>query len=162
MSANKEDLTMFCDGGARGNPGPAAVGVVVKNTKGHTIQRLSEKIGETTNNVAEYQSVISGLKWIGDYLKKNKLTLRKLTIFLDSSLVVNQLNAKFKIKNPELKELVLKVRRLENKLSLTINTINKEAVLIENPAKVSYLYIPRFKNQEADELVNQALDTKVQ
>jgi len=132
-------LTVFTDGGARGNPGPAAIGFVVRNSSGKIIHQQGKYIGKATNNVAEYQAVIEALKWI----KKNcQLPLSRLEFFLDSKLIVNQLNGLFKVKEIKMRNLIIKVRQLER----------------EAGGNVSYQTIPREKNSLADSLVNRAID----
>lgn len=133
------ELFIYSDGGARGNPGPAAIGVVVQNASRQTIEQLGQKIGETTNNVAEYQAVLAALKLL---VQKN-LRPTKITFFLDSLLVCQQLNGVYKIKQAHLKDLFLKVRAVENELA----------------SQIFYKHIPREQNREADGLVNQALDS---
>ncbi len=137
---NQTSLNIFTDGGARGNPGPAAVGIVIKNSKGKTLHQFSQTIGKTTNNQAEYQAVIAALEW----LVKNPLNLKpaKLNFHLDSTLVVNQLNGTWKVKHADLRHRVIQVRQLEG----TIKT------------PIIYTAIPREKNTLADALLNQALD----
>ncbi len=138
---------VFTDGGARGNPGSAAVGVVIKDEQGKTVHQFGKKIGETTNNVAEYTAVIEALAWIKNNLKdplhSSGQASSKFQFFLDSRLVVNQLNGLFKIKESHLRELLLKIRELEAGLG----------------GNISYQLIPREKNWSADRLVNQALDS---
>lgn len=133
-----EELFVFTDGGSRGNPGPAAIGVVIKDEKGKILTQFGKRIGETTNNVAEYSAVIEALKWIGE---RRKFFGSRINFFLDSSLVVNQLNGLFKMKNRNLRELLIKIRQLEATIG----------------GKVSYQSIPRQKNYLADRLVNQSL-----
>jgi len=127
---------IFTDGGALGNPGPAGVGVVVRKGK-RVVQKISRFIGRATNNIAEYQAVIEALKW----LKKENKRKEKVYFFLDSKLVVNQLNGLFKVKNANLRRLIVKVRELER----------------DAGGSISYFHIPREKNQEADSLVKEAL-----
>ena len=135
----KPSLTIFTDGGARHNPGPAAIGFVVKDEKGKTLVKQGKYIGEATNNVAEYTGVIEALKW----LLANDLSVNgQINFYLDSKLVVNQLNGLFKIKNKDLRELVIQVRQLEQEVG----------------GKVFYQFVPRVKNQVADFLVNTSLD----
>lgn len=140
------DIEVYCDGGARGNPGPAAVGIAIKGkrqkVKGKSIKEISKYIGVATNNQAEYRAVIEALEWLRKNLKKLPNQPEQINILLDSRLVVNQLNGKFKIKNNTLRELVFKAHSLENQLEPSI----------------IYNYIPREENQEADRLVNEALD----
>ncbi len=132
-------LTIFCDGGSRGNPGPAGIGVVIEKDKQE--KKISKFIGEATNNQAEYKAVIEALKWI----EENKSQLGpdlNIECFLDSKLVVEQLNQNYKLKNEGLKPLFWQIRDLTLKLG----------------GKISFQYIPREKNAEADKLVNIALD----
>ena len=135
-------LRVFCDGGARGNPGPAAVGFVVKDNKGRTLVKIGKYIGKTTNNVAEYQGVIEALKWLKKNFPISQFPNVQLNFLLDSKLIVNQLNGLYKIKNTRLRNLIVKVRILEREIKLPIN----------------YHYISRGKNKEADSLVNQVLN----
>lgn len=131
------NFIIHTDGGARGNPGPAAIGVVIEENE-KTIASFGKKIGETTNNVAEYTAVVEALKEISN----KKLNVSSITFYLDSTLVVNQLNGLFKIKLPHLRELYMNVRGLEAEVG----------------GEIRYHAIPREQNQRADALVNQALD----
>lgn len=131
-------MQVFTDGGSRGNPGPAAYGFVIKKD-GEIVDKGFGAIGTATNNVAEYTAVIEALKLLSQKFKDESLDF-----FLDSQLVVSQLNGLYKIKNPAIRELVLKVKQLETDFK-----------------KISYTHIPREKNHEADTLVNLALDTGV-
>ena len=136
-----KNLIINTDGGSRGNPGPAAVGVVIKNDSNKTIHQFGKTIGVATNNVAEYQGVIFALK----YLIKNKITPQSIKFYLDSTLVVNQLKGFWKIKNANLRLLAAEVHQLENLIKTSI----------------IYIAIPREKNFEPDTLLNQALDNKI-
>ena len=133
-------LNIFCDGGARGNPGPAAIGFVVKDHIGHPLHQHSEVIGAATNNVAEYRAVLSALEWV----TKNSDNWQLITVnfFLDSALVVNQLNGRFKVKSAHLRDLIVQINILESKVT----------------APITYTAIPRAQNSQADSLVNLALD----
>ena len=135
----KNKLVVFADGGSRGNPGPAAIGFVVKDENGKTLAEKGKRIGRETNNVAEYTAVIEALKWLVGEFRVKEL---QVNFFLDSQLVVNQLNGLYKIKNANLRNLIIKVRQLERAIS----------------GNVSYQYISRERNQEADSLLNQSLD----
>lgn len=137
-------LSVYVDGGARGNPGPAAVGLLATDEKNNNIFSVGKKIGFATNNQAEYTAVVEGLRCV--LQKKNKLSgLSRVEFFLDSQLVVMQLRGLYKVKNPWLKDLLFKVRQLE----------------IEVGLPVAYNHIPREKNRKADRLVNLALDNKI-
>ncbi|MBI4049676.1 MAG: ribonuclease HI family protein [Candidatus Doudnabacteria bacterium] len=128
-------LTIYTDGGARGNPGPAAVGVVIYGSGERPIRQISEYIGNATNNQAEYKALIRGLN------EAALLDAKELLCFLDSELVVRQLIGKYKVKEPELKTLIAEVLRLSNKF-----------------LRVDFKHVLRAKNKLADKLVNEALD----
>lgn len=140
-------LSVFCDGGARGNPGPAAVGFVIRDAQGYVLAEKGEYFGQATNNVAEYQGVIKSLEWLINYQKNNsKFLILNSKFFLDSQLIVNQLMGRYKIKKPHLQQLAIRVKELESQLK----------------TKITYQYVPREQNQRADKLLNQALDLKLQ
>ncbi len=130
-------LVIHTDGGARGNPGPAAIGVVIEEN-GKELLGFGKAIGETTNNVAEYTAVIFALTTV----KEKHLVPSHIQFYLDSTLVVNQLNGFFKVKDARLRELLSKVRILEQEVG----------------GVVEYMYVPREQNRRADLFVNQALD----
>ena len=111
-------MKVFTDGGARGNPGPAAIGVVVQDEQGRTVYELGRTIGETTNNVAEYRAVIGALEWI-----KSQPRPAVVNFYSDSTLVVNQLQGLWKIKQAHLKPLIDEVRRLAEGLIVTFTAI---------------------------------------
>lgn len=127
-------LIIHSDGGARGNPGPAAIGVVIEQN-GAIIATISEKIGKTTNNQAEYRAVLAGLE------KAKELKAIEVECILDSELVVKQLQGEYKVKNKELAPLFVKVYNL----SLQFR-------------KVVFRHVLRAENKMADKLVNEALD----
>ena len=138
-----DSINVFTDGGARGNPGPAAIGALIIAESGIKTYRISRKIGLTTNNDAEYQAVLAALVFLRD--SKNILGINDKTVinlYSDSTLIVNQINGLFKIKQPLFKEYFFKIRYLEQEIK----------------ANIYYRTIPREKNTEADKLVNQALD----
>ncbi len=132
-------LKVHTDGGAKGNPGPASIGVVfyINNKK---IFQHHSSIGVATNNDAEYQALIFALNEIKKQKEKlvNEYKIEKIDFYSDSNLLVNQVNGLFKIKNGKIKEYVFKIKILEQEINLPIY----------------YHYIPREKNQEADRLVN--------
>ena len=127
--------SIYSDGGARGNPGPAAIGVVISQDN-KIVATISRCIGETTNNQAEYQAIIAGLE------KAIELKAETVECFLDSELVVKQLRHEYKVKNKELATLFVKA----SNLSLQIK-------------KVRFNHVPREENKAADKLVNEALDS---
>lgn len=131
-------LKIYTDGGARGNPGPAAYGVVIKNKKDKTILKKGKAIGKATNNQAEYLGLIAGLELVIE----NYPQVKKVDFFLDSTLVVNQMKKKFKVKAISIRPLWYQAQKLANKIN----------------GEISYHYIPRKKNYLADKMLNQALN----
>jgi ribonuclease HI len=125
------------DGGARGNPGPAAYGVVVRDSKGEVIARLSDFLGNQTNNFAEYSGLLAALEYA---VQENHLSLKVLS---DSELLVKQMKGQYRVKNPGLLELYDRARALVRKL---------EHFSIE--------HVLREYNREADGLVNKVLDSR--
>ena len=130
--------TLYSDGGARGNPGPAGIGYVLTLAEGKVISR-GEYIGETTNNVAEYQALRAGLK----LAQIENVT--HLQCFLDSELVVKQLNGAYRVKNLGMKVLYDDVQ-----------------ALVQQFQRVTFSHVLRAKNKAADKLVNAALDKRGQ
>jgi len=128
-------IEAFCDGGSRGNPGPAAFGYLVK-IAGRVVHKDFGYIGIATNNFAEYTAVIKALNWL-----QKQYQGHNLKFYLDSQLVVLQLSGLYKVKKSHIRDLVFKIRSLETSFG-----------------QVSYYYLPRENNKEADRLVNQALD----
>ena len=136
-------LNVFTDGGARGNPGPSAVGVYVADENNKKIAGFGKTIGIATNNTAEYMAVIEALDWIIEN-KKDFSKNAKIYFFLDSKLVCSQIIGIFKVKNSDLRTLLFSVRDREAQISLPIY----------------YKHIPREQNLKADEFVNNALDSE--
>ena len=138
-------IIVHTDGGSRGNPGNAATGVVIEH--GTTpLFESGEYLGITTNNVAEYTAVIRALNWLISQKSSTLHMAGELIQFkLDSQLVVEQLNGRYAVKQPNMLELVRQVRQ---KLSL-----------LGIPAQ--FTYIPRKENARADALVNKALDARL-
>ncbi len=131
------------DGGARGNPGEGAVGAVIKTENGQLLFEISQRIGKTTNNIAEYLAVVAALEGLRNNVSMLQCDNETIfQFFLDSKLVVNQLNGLYKMKENHLRELLLRVRSLEQEIG----------------GRIYYSLIPREKNWEADALVNKALD----
>ena len=140
------EYSIHTDGGSRGNPGEGAVGVVIEqivNGKRSMVTQWGKRIGVVTNNEAEYEAVIHALREIVLRITNYELAITKLSFFLDSLLVVSQLNGLWKIKKPHIRELLLHVRSLEQEIGIP----------------TTYSHIPREKNTEADLLVNQALNS---
>ncbi len=131
-------LLIFTDGGSRGNPGPAAVGIVILDEKQKEIFSKACYIGWATNNQAEYRAVLEALLW----LKNNCQGVEKAEFWLDSQLVVAQLNGRFKIKSLNLKPLIFQINKIRQQL----------------PFPITFQGVKREKNIKADNLVNQVLD----
>lgn len=138
---SKDGLKIYCDGGARGNPGPAAAAFVVVDN-GKAVYKGSRYLGVTTNNVAEYKAVLMALSWLIN--NSQKVGSDRVYFFLDSQLVTRQLTGDYKIKSRNLKPLLVKIKKLEGKGNF--NAIYKS--------------VPRTKNRLADFLVNKVLDQK--
>lgn len=134
-------LTIYTDGGARGNPGPAGIGAVILNEEGEMVKEVSEYIGHATNNVAEYKALIAALlackKMFGASLREMRLEVR-----MDSELIVRQMTGLYKVKEPTLQELFGVVAKLR----------------LEDAPNIIFTHVPREKNKRADELVNEAID----
>ena len=131
------NLKIYTDGGARGNPGPAAIGVLICDERGDVLAEHSDTIGEATNNVAEYRALIEGMK------QAHKLGAKELDCYLDSELVVKQLRGEYKLKHYQMQKLCDEVRKTERLFHRT-----------------SYTHLRREEEEmrRADQLVNFALD----
>ena len=126
---------LFTDGGARGNPGPAAFGYVLEAEDGTVLAAHGEAIGVATNNVAEYSGLIAGLR------KAVELHVPDVEVVSDSELMVKQMRGEYKVKNEALRELSLEASRIARQLQ-----------------SVEYRHVKRAHNELADRLVNEALD----
>ena len=129
------NLIIHSDGGSRGNPGPAAIGAVLTDESGGEVAVISEYIGETTNNQAEYRALLAALE------KAAEFDVDRLECRLDSLLVVKQLNREYKVKDPGIAQIFVKVWNA--------------AAQFKN---ISFVHVRREYNKRADELVNVALD----
>ncbi len=142
MNKKYDLLQINTDGGSRGNPGPAGIGVYA-TSEGNEVFTISEKIGETTNNVAEYTAVIKAVEKIN----KDAIFSNKILFVLDSELIVKQITGKYKVKLPHLQQLKQEFVELVKK--------GRDEKIIN---QVSFIHVLREKNKEADKLVNDALD----
>jgi len=131
-------ITIHTDGGSRGNPGPGAAGAVLKSD-GEVIAEVSEYLGRTTNNQAEYQAILMGLE------KAHALEAEEVDMFMDTELACKQLNGEYKVKDPDLAKLFVKVWNLTHEFK-----------------KVTFTHVRREQNKEADALVNKALDERAE
>jgi ribonuclease HI len=136
-------IIIYTDGGSRGNPGPAAIGVILTDEKGNVIKEYAEKIGRATNNEAEYEAVIFGLQKAKLLFGKRKIKTIGVEVKMDSEFVTKQLSGKYKILDRKIEQLFLKSWNLKVDFG-----------------EVKFIYIPRNKNIEADKLVNRALGSK--
>jgi ribonuclease HI len=128
--------TLYTDGGARGNPGPAAIGFVLSGV-GHAPILYKEHIGTGTNNQAEYRALLAGIT------RARKEGVEDLMCYLDSELVVKQVRGEYRVKNEELKLLLADIK-----------------VLLSEFRSITFEHVPRSKNAAADKLVNEALDAQ--
>lgn len=128
-------LVVNVDGGARGNPGPAAIGVVVRDGEGEVLDEVGEAIGEATNNVAEYRALLRGIELAGRHGATD------LELVGDSELVVRQVEGRYKVKNAGMK-------RLHDEVTQALRGFDAWSIR----------HVRREKNSDADRLVNQALD----
>jgi ribonuclease HI len=127
--------TLYTDGGARGNPGPAAYGYVLEDEDGATLAAHGEAIGVATNNVAEYSALLAGLR------RAAELGVTELDVVSDSELMVRQMLGQYKVKNEALRDLW-----------------EEAGALARRVGRVTYRNVRREHNQLADRLVNEALD----
>lgn len=135
------NFLIHTDGGSRGNPGPAAIGVVIESASDGWRKEFGEYIGETTNNIAEYSAVVFALKKLKSLVGSEKAKDSVVQVHADSELLVRQLNGEYKIKEENIRNLFLDVWNL--KLDF---------------GEVSFRHIPREDNHGADKMVNRALD----
>ncbi len=141
MQKATEKITIYTDGGARGNPGRAAAGAGIFNGEGKVLKEISDYLGETTNNVAEYEALVRALGAAHKLFGKKLLDMQ-VEIKMDSELIVRQMQGRYKVKAPNLKEYFVRV----------------QALLRDMPHHL-FVHIVREKNKHADLLVNRAIDT---
>lgn len=133
------EITIYSDGGSRGNPGKAAYGFIILDNNKKLIYKEGNRIGIATNNIAEYMGVVKSLEWVSNNLED----ISTINIILDSELVARQMSGIYKIKNEQLKTHAEKIKNLEKIIG----------------ANFIYKSVPRSENKEADKLVNIALDS---
>lgn len=140
-----KNIIIYTDGGSRGNPGKAAIGVVFCNEMGQVIQKFGEYLGDgLTNNDAEYQAVIFALKKFKAVFGKKMAEVAEVEVRSDSELLVNQMNGKYKLENEKIQKFFIEIWNLKIDF-----------------ANVKFKAIPREKNKEADAMVNEALDAQM-
>ena len=138
------EFTLYADGGARGNPGPAGAGAVVFDNIGKRIVEVADYLGETTNNVAEYEAVLRGLTKLRDFYPEGFFSTAKVTVKMDSKLVIEQLKGAYKVKHPNLVPRYLSLKNL----------------IARSFPHIEYIHVPREQNKDADALANKAMDRK--
>lgn len=143
MKRVAEKLIIYTDGGSRGNPGPAAIGVVFTDGRGRPAKRYGKPIGVKTNNEAEYEAVLFALQKARALLGKEKIKAMDIEVRMDSELVCRQLNAEYKIEEEHLWPFFMKI--WNTRLDF---------------GRLSFRHVPREQNREADRLVNEALDSE--
>ncbi|MBI5045993.1 MAG: ribonuclease HI family protein [Candidatus Niyogibacteria bacterium] len=141
MEHTKNKINIYTDGGARGNPGPAALGAVFCDAEGRLLKEYGEYLGVKTNNEAEYEAIIFALKKAKQLLGKKNAKDTEIILHTDSELVERQLNGKYKIEDEKLQPLFMKIWNLRVELGA-----------------VSFRHVARDKNKDADRMVNEALD----
>lgn len=137
MVQKTEKIKVFCDGGSRGNPGPAAAGVVFTSLEDEILGSFNQFLGEATNNVAEYTAVILALE------KMAELGYKNANFYLDSELVVKQLKGEYKVKQPHLRDLYNKI------------------IVLKSGLELNFAHVRREFNKLADEQVNICLDKNI-
>ncbi len=138
MSAD-EVLLLYCDGAARGNPGPAGAGVVLQRPSGEVVERCGRYLGEATNNVAEYEALLLGLE------RARARGAREVHVMADSQLMIRQLEGAYKVRAAHLKPRVERARQL-----------------ISSFERVVLRHVPREENRAADQMANLAIDERLQ
>jgi len=133
-------VIIYTDGGARGNPGPAGAGAVILDEKGVVVHEVSDYLGTTTNNVAEYEALVRVLTAVREMFGE-KISNMAIDIRMDSELIVRQMQGRYKIKSPLLKPRFLQVKKL-----------------LAGMPQASFTHVPREENTVADALVNKAID----
>lgn len=135
-------FTLYADGGSRGNPGPAGAGAVVFTDTGKRVVEVAEYLGVATNNIAEYEAVLRGLKALLAEYGKDYFQTASVLVRMDSKLVIEQMRGAYKVKHPNLIPRHLEMRNL----------------IARNFGKVEFEHVPRERNKDADALANQAMD----
>lgn len=131
-------LTLYTDGASRGNPGDAGIGIVIIDEEGNVVKEISDYIGQTTNNIAEYKALIAGLK------EALEMECEEVNVFTDSELMVKQIQGEYQVKNEGLKPLYKEVFEL-----------------IKEFKKFSICHVRREMNKRADELANEGIDLAI-
>ncbi|HEY4511148.1 MAG TPA: ribonuclease HI family protein [Candidatus Paceibacterota bacterium] len=137
-----QTITIYTDGGARGNPGPAGIGAVIVGADGRIVEEVSKFLGHQTNNYAEYHAVIEALEAVKKLFGATKLKETTVEMYMDSELVVKQLNGIYQVKEPTLFPQFIKIHNLR----------------VKDFPHITFSHVPREKNKKADKLANDAMD----
>lgn len=135
-------FTLYADGGSRGNPGPSGAGAVVFDNSGKRVVEVADYLGVATNNIAEYNGVLRGLRALRDTYPEGYFRTASVTVKMDSKLVIEQLKGGYRVKHPNLVPLYLEVKNL----------------IARDFSKVEFVHVPRADNADADMLANRAMD----
>lgn len=135
-------FTLYADGGARGNPGPAGAGAVVFDASGKRVVEVADYLGIATNNIAEYEAVLRGLKRLVTEFPEGYFMHAAVTVKMDSKLVIEQMKGAYKVKHPNLVPRYLEIKNL----------------IARHFSKVEFVHVPRAQNADADALANKAMD----
>lgn len=131
-------LRLYCDGAARGNPGPAGAGAVLVEPSGQVVDKLGKFLGHQTNNYAEYMGLLLGLK------RARELDVREVEVFADSELMIRQLGGRYQVKSPSLRPLYEEALKVLNEFE-----------------RVKLVHVPREMNRAADEMTNRAIEERM-
>lgn len=134
-------FSIHADGGARGNPGPAGAGAMIRDGLGNSVAAVSKFLGHQTNNYAEYEAVILAFEEILKLVPEKELKETEVVVKMDSMLVVKQMQGEWKVKHPNMKPQHARLRALAEKFG-----------------KVSFAHVYREENKDADALANEAMD----
>jgi ribonuclease HI len=135
-------ITLYADGGSRGNPGPAGAGAVAFDSIGKRVVEVADFLGTATNNVAEYEAVLRGLSALCTAFPDGYFTTMPVLVRMDSKLVIEQLKGSYKVKHPNLIPRYLETKNL----------------IARHFPQISFEHVPRDKNADADALANEAMD----
>ena len=136
-------FTLYADGGARGNPGPAGAGAVVFDGSGKRVVEVADFLGVATNNVAEYEAVLRGLIALKDAYPEGYFQHVPVTVKMDSKLVIEQMKGAYRVKHPNLIPRHMEIKNL----------------IARNYSKIEFIHVPRAQNADADALANRAMDS---
>ena len=135
-------FTLYADGGARGNPGPAGAGAVVFDATGKRVVEVADYLGVATNNIAEYEAVLRGLTALKDAYADGFFKHAQVTVKMDSKLVIEQMKGAYRVRHPNLIPRYMEIKNL----------------ITRHFSKVEFVHVPRAQNADADALANRAMD----